>query len=543
MVFKGRVLKGFFFGLFALFILFPAMPGSYHAFALSDSPQQWFDQFTAGNPVTNAASNPVINNWTLSYTGGQTYNLSVTQFNSSAGGPVTSDGLISYAPITSTEPPYEYAEISSPAFSGCSPCAVTLTYKDPSNLVASGQYIMVDVLTLTSPKQFQLVVTGTDGTTIVSSSSDILNNCLNPPATIAQNTINDQWATVFISNTLSVPVSTVSLIIPNGSAGDLDQNDGDFVYVDDLFDNDKLSCLVPPTPTFTMTATPSSTFTDTPTVTPTPTVTLSPTPTSSPTVTPTHTQTSTPSSTPTVTSTFTQTSTPTPTVSPTPTSSPTVTPTITATSTLTSTLTATGTPTPTNSPPPPFTATNTGTSTPSPTPANTGTPSYTPTPSNTPSPTSSPTPSWTLTPSFSPTPSLTPTVTTTPTITNTPLPTATYTNTPCPVDVYPNPMDFQHNPAFNNNCPSSSPCIKFSCIPPTSTLSIYTVSLALVRTFGPNYDSNYVFIPSTGTGLITWDGNNGDGNPVASGFYLYKIEGPNGRTFGKFAISRSSNGP
>lgn len=529
MSFHGRMLKGFFIGFFGLFLLFPTIPGLSSAYALTDDLQQWFDSFTAGNPVTNAASLPVTSNWTITFdnSSGYTYTLAVTQFNSSAGGPVTSDGLVSYAPVTSMEPPYEYAKISAPSSSGCVACsAVTLTYTDAATTVLSGPYIMVDVLSLKGAKAFELLVTGTDGTTVLSPANDILNGCLSPPATIAGKSDNNHWGTVFVANTLSVPVSTVSLIIPNTYSTDLDQSDGDFVFVDDLSDSATLSCLVPPTSTFTMTFTPSNTFTLSPTYTPTYTSTQTPTNTLSPTATGTFTMTNTQTNTPTITNTSTITSTNTPTVSPTTTD--TSVPSATSTSSFSPTITFTIPPTNT----PVSTSTSTFTST----------WSWTPTPSLTPTITSTQSFTFTPTHTYTFTITLTPTITFTPTITNTPPPSPTPTDTPCPVNVYPNPMDFQHNPTFNNQCPSSDPCIKFSCIPPQSTLNLYTITLSLVRSFGP-FDPNYTYNSLTGTGLITWDGKNGDGNPVASGFYFYKIEGPNGQTFGKFAISRSLNGP
>jgi len=103
-------------------------------------------------------------------------------------------------------------------------------------------------------------------------------------------------------------------------------------------------------------------------------------------------------------------------------------------------------------------------------------------------------------------------------------------------------MDFQANPPNNHQCPSSSPCIKFGCIPVGSTVKIYTIPLQLVRLFNPG-DPNFILSPTLNSGVLTWDGNNGDGNPVSSGFYLYVVDGPAGRTFGKLAISRSKNGP
>jgi hypothetical protein len=180
------------------------------------------------------------------------------------------------------------------------------------------------------------------------------------------------------------------------------------------------------------------------------------------------------------------------------------------------------------------------------TPTNTFTTTYTATPTNTFTPTYTATNTNTWTSTFTPTVTSTPTITytftitSTPTITNTPQPTATPTFTQCPVNEFPNPMDFQNDANHH---------ITFTCIPPGSTLNIYTISLNLVMSYGPNvyYNPNpnsyYGVDPTTGMEKIYWDGRNGDGNPVASGFYLYKIEGPNGRTFGKFAVSRSLNGP
>ncbi len=104
-------------------------------------------------------------------------------------------------------------------------------------------------------------------------------------------------------------------------------------------------------------------------------------------------------------------------------------------------------------------------------------------------------------------------------------------------------MDFQHIPAYSNNCPSGTACIKFDCVPVGSTLKIYTVSLGLVRNFTATEPSPIFTLDSgLNVGTFHWDGNNGDGNPVSAGFYIYVIDGPGGRTFGKFAISRSWNG-
>jgi hypothetical protein len=103
-------------------------------------------------------------------------------------------------------------------------------------------------------------------------------------------------------------------------------------------------------------------------------------------------------------------------------------------------------------------------------------------------------------------------------------------------------MDFQHNPAYTNQCPGGTACIKLGCIPIGSTLKIYTVDLSLVRSFAAN-DPNFIPNPPLGVGIFTWDGKNGDGNPVSSGFYYFVVDGPAGRSFGKLAISRSWTGP
>jgi hypothetical protein len=104
-------------------------------------------------------------------------------------------------------------------------------------------------------------------------------------------------------------------------------------------------------------------------------------------------------------------------------------------------------------------------------------------------------------------------------------------------------MEFKHNPPYNNMCPSNADgCIKIACVPVGSALKIYTLSLMLVRSFAVG-DPNFILAPSLSDGTYIWDGNNGDGNPVSPGHYLYVVEGPAGRSFGKLAISRSRMGP
>lgn len=157
----------------------------------------------------------------------------------------------------------------------------------------------------------------------------------------------------------------------------------------------------------TNTPTPSPTLTPSPTVTPTNTATNTPTPSV------TTTNTGTPTPTPSVTATQTQTQTPTNTSTPTSTATETptqtATPTTSATAGMTPTATQTQTPTPTNTP----TNTSTNTSTPTTTPTTTPTNTPSTTPTNTPTNTSSPT--------------TTPTTTPTNTTTKTPTPTPTAT--------------------------------------------------------------------------------------------------------------------
>jgi hypothetical protein len=109
--------------------------------------------------------------------------------------------------------------------------------------------------------------------------------------------------------------------------------------------------------------------------------------------------------------------------------------------------------------------------------------------------------------------------------------------------VYPNPMDFQHSPPNNNLCSGLvGGCVKFGSVPAGSSLKIYSASLALVRVFLPS-DSNFLPSSNPNLGTFVWDGNNGDGNPVSPGFYIYVMDGPAGRAFGKLAISRSRMAP
>lgn len=133
----------------------------------------------------------------------------------------------------------------------------------------------------------------------------------------------------------------------------------------------------------------TNTPTPSPTVTPSPTITPTITPTNTPTPSVTTTGTETPTPTPSVTNTGTNT--PTPTNTKTPTNTPTNTPTQSVTPSTTATVGLTPTPTPTNTETPTETPTNTPTETPAETP--TETPTSTPTETPTETPTNTPTPS------------------------------------------------------------------------------------------------------------------------------------------------------
>jgi len=113
-------------------------------------------------------------------------------------------------------------------------------------------------------------------------------------------------------------------------------------------------------------------------------------------------------------------------------------------------------------------------------------------------------------------------------------------------------MDFQAQPPNDNYCSEFSPaissvggCIKFIGLPIGSTVEIYTIALALVRSYGPetiNYPIPAVrglTGPNPNVGWIAWGGDNDDRNPVSSGLYFYKIILPTGEPLiGKLAITR-----
>lgn len=147
---------------------------------------------------------------------------------------------------------------------------------------------------------------------------------------------------------------------------------------------------------------------------------------------------------------------------------------------------------------------------------------------------------YTCTPIVSPIPTFTPT------------PTFTTTSTPWPMMVFPNPMDFEKSPPDANYCASFQPpirsakgCVKFIGLPRGSTVEIYTVALAKVRSFAPA-DINFPvpaglgMRPNPDVGWIAWNGDNEDLNPVSAGIYFYVVKPPEGDKFiGKLAISRA----
>jgi hypothetical protein len=357
-------------------------------------------------------------------------------------------------------------------------CAVTITYTDVSP-AGTQNFIKLDVYTRSVGRQF--AISATDGTLTASQTAgqkDILQNCFLSSPVSVTTTTANTWQTLFL-DTSSLGVITQIQVVVTDNNSSMAPASG-YVLFDNLRGDSILSC-----------------FTATPT----------PTPTNTSTATPTNTPTNTPISSYTFTNTATQT------VTHTATTTVTQTPTQSATNTATNTAT--------------HTATNTATNTPTNTPSATNTLQYTATFTQTATNTS------------------TNTTTLTPFITNTPTITPTFTPAPCQPEVYPNPMDFTaaHNevnvPA--SACPTGK-CVVFSCVPFGSTVKIYTVSLALVRSFDSTAVTPAGTLPSN-VGLVAWDGTNGSGGYTAAGLYFYVVNGPGINTFGKFAISRSIYGP
>lgn len=147
------------------------------------------------------------------------------------------------------------------------------------------------------------------------------------------------------------------------------------------------------------------------------------------------------------------------------------------------------------------------------------------------------------------TPTCTPTLTGTPTATATP--TATPTPTPPPFLVFPNPVDLSGD-THSNLCAQANingSCVKFRGVHKDSTVTIYTLALAKVRTFTPvEIEKFKVNDPALNPALFpdlrtfVWEGDNDDRNPVSAGIYYYKVEGPVSFK-GTLAIKRSRKQP
>lgn len=191
----------------------------------------------------------------------------------------------------------------------------------------------------------------------------------------------------------------------------------------------------------------------------------------------------------------------------------------------------------------------TATYTPTPGATNTSTETQSPTYTATSTATNTQTVTNTSTPYVTSTSTSSMTVTNTPGITNTQTMTATSTPGACQPYVYPNPMDFtvNHNLAYfpPGICSGGNgKCIVFNCVPVGATLKIYTVSLALVRTFDSTaIQTNGADGLPSGTGMIAWDGTTNGTSYVSAGLYFYTINSAGTNTFGKFAISKSIHGP
>ncbi|MCK5242887.1 hypothetical protein KAR34_10580 [bacterium] len=249
------------------------------------------------------------------------------------------------------------------------------------------------------------------------------------------------------------------------------------------------------------------------------------------TVTPTYTGTATP--------TYTRTATHSPTSTNTPTYTMTNTATITPTNTVTSTLTSTLTPTPTGT----ITPTYTGTVSPTPFISRT----YTPTATFTATSSFTPTSTITITSTISQTATVTPTYTVTltstpvysPTVTRTGTITPTLTTTPTPrqayndlteVRVFPNP--------WRGDIVRVQRRVVIENLTRDATVYIYTIDSRLVKEIPPgaNEDNGRTNNPGN-NGRAEWGLANQDGDPVASGVYVYVIKDPAGNfRRGKIAI-------
>ncbi|HVZ79374.1 MAG TPA: S53 family peptidase [bacterium] len=305
------------------------------------------------------------------------------------------------------------------------------------------------------------------------------------------------------------------------------------------------------TATDTGTNTPTRTTTSTPTDSASPTATMTATSTASDTATRTATSTATRTATSTVTSSATSTATDsaTSTATLTATDSPTWTPTATDTATRTATLTATRTATSTATSTPTDTGTDTATRTTTSTPTATTTASATSTPTLSPTgtltdtdtPTDSPTPTSSMTPSATasrtPTSSWTASWTASSTPSFSPTPTASWTSTPSPtITVTPTPL-----PHFlvraEPNVSVGGAVVQFRVeLPGSGTIILCIYDVAGECVFAKKVPG------SAGTNFIPWAPQDQQGDPLASGLYIYYVQVGNGqgeeKALGKLLVRR-----
>jgi hypothetical protein len=137
------------------------------------------------------------------------------------------------------------------------------------------------------------------------------------------------------------------------------------------------------------------------------------------------------------------------------------------------------------------------------------------------------------------------TPTLTPTVTPTPSP------TPWPIMVFPNPADFQAGRPHDNYCPPGMRergCVKFIGLPRGSSLTLYSLALAKVRTYTEQDVASFGTPPVIGgtamggeVAWVAWEGDNDDRNAVSAGMYFYVVEWPGGGKFvGRLAVARAN---
>jgi hypothetical protein len=322
------------------------------------------------------------------------------------------------------------------------------------------------------------------------------------------------------------------------------------------------------TPTFSVSPTPSPSFTDVPpgstlTNTPTATPSATATPTVSATGTASLTWTRSPTRTITLTRTFSPTATTTPTRSPSPAGTLTITQSSTPSPSRTPSATRTPTPTPsgtgTVTASPSLSATGTVTGTPSITLTATESPTFSPSQtfsaSPTESPTFSPSPSWTASPTATLTATETPSATETSSFTSTP--TATETATPTPTfsvtkTITPTWTDSPTGTVTATVTPTSTPVSNPSLSKPYPNpfrplkgqllrmdLSVAVPGTVKVKAYNLAGEFVRLLLETTApNGILTvyWDGNNNQGDAVASGTYVILAETPSGPVHALVAV-------